>query len=39
MLTAPDDQDENPLDELTYRLQVRLTNYADVSLVTACRGR
>ena len=38
VLTASDDQDGNPLDELTYRLQVRLTNYADVSLVTARVG-
>ena len=38
VLTAADDQDANPLDELTYRLQVRLTNYADVALVFARVG-
>ncbi|MDE0881017.1 MAG: hypothetical protein OSB21_00325, partial [Myxococcota bacterium] len=35
VLTASDDQDANPLDELTYRLQVRATNFADVDLVFA----
>ncbi len=38
VLTAADDQDENPLDELTYRVQVRLTDYADVALVFARVG-
>jgi len=38
VLTAADDQDANPLDDLTYRLQVRATNYADVDLVFARVG-